>query len=270
MNCQHPTPCPGPGTSSMQGRRSPHITGAFGNLPKVTKIPSGRSQGGLCVVSSTSPPPLPVSCTPAAHGQHLTLPHTIPCPCPGPISSIPDSSLILFPSGLCPAGLGRTQKRGTSAGPDQCGETMEPTLHREGEPRARLYLELQALSLDWGTRLMPAAASGEREGELEDALKGEGQPPSICLPWETQSQPGSSWYPQAEQSWLLITAAHWGVGVGASQVFVAPPLCLWQCSSRWASGVRIKLGQREGRKRGYHCEHQRPGPRSLSPHGTNR
>lgn len=47
---------------------------------------------------------------------------------------------------------------------DQCGERKELILHRDGEPWARPYLELQALSLDSSPRLMPDAASSEREG----------------------------------------------------------------------------------------------------------
>lgn len=39
---------------------------------------------------------------------------------------------------------------------DQCGERKELILHRDGEPWARLYLELQALSLDSSTRLPEA------------------------------------------------------------------------------------------------------------------
>lgn len=77
-------------TTSMA--RSPHFTGAFGNLPKATELSGGRGQGGTCVLSLTSPPPLPCVRSPAvlaawpwprrpaAHGQHPDLPYPVPCP----------------------------------------------------------------------------------------------------------------------------------------------------------------------------------------------
>lgn len=87
-----------------------------------------------------------------------TSPVPSPAPPPGPIPSIPDSSFISFPGvGWGGASVWSGQR---GSGNDQCGGRKEPNPHKEREPRARLYLELQALSLDSGTRHV---ASGERE-----------------------------------------------------------------------------------------------------------
>lgn len=88
-----------------------------------------------------------------------TSPVPSPAPPPGPIPSIPDSSFISFPE-WGEVHLFGQAREDPAAGHDQCGGRKEPNPHKEREPRARLYLELQALSLDSGTR---HAASGERE-----------------------------------------------------------------------------------------------------------
>lgn len=57
-------------------------------------------------------------------------------------------------------------------------------------------------------------------GSKKDALKGEGQPPSICLPWEIQSQPESSWYSQAGRELLPSNSSSSGSRDGGK-----PGLC---------------------------------------------
>lgn len=105
-------------------------------------MPSCPPCPGLAQESSSSWPALPS-----------------PAPPPGPIPSIPDSSFISFPE-WGKVHLSGQAREDPAAGHDQCGERKEPNPHREREPRAKLYLELQALSLDSGTC---HAASGERE-----------------------------------------------------------------------------------------------------------
>lgn len=79
---------------------------------------------------------------------------------------------------------------------------------------------------------------GRGRGSGKDALKGEGQPPSNCLPWETGSQQRAAGLHRLGTNCFLITAAYWGVGTGASLVSVPPPLCPSQFEME-ASAVRV-------------------------------
>lgn len=172
-----------PGAWHMQGARYDHsYYGVVLFLPKVTKLSSGRSREDC---------PFPRLITsfilyhaaqprrPAVHGQRPS-----PVPFPVPLCKAPCHPSLtpaLFPFvgvSVHPARLERTQQQGiTSVGE---GRRPPPGPGSWG----RLYLELHALSLASGSCLMKLA-SGEREGWQESALKGEGRPPSICLPRET-------------------------------------------------------------------------------------